>query len=298
MKSRTSLTAINLFLVLALAISVLTGCSGSKNKIDTSKPPVLPPQSTFVMDFNDFTQNGNPVTSSQLSPSLFVSQSPSSISDSNGVYLLGDRSNWLFAALNVGFWNLAGVFGLAVPAASIVESVKQTPVKQSDNSWVWTFSITVQGVTYTAELHGKYISSGIRWDMFITKDNEYTDFLWYYGECNSNGTQGYWVLKEKPSKPDDLLRIDWHRNTVDETGDIKYTNIVSGGSENGGYISFTVSKNEPYNRAYVIFNKGQNETTSIEWNSSTKAGRVKDSVSFKDTDWHYWDSNLKNTTAS
>jgi len=69
---------------------------------------------------------------------------------------LGDRSNWVFAALNVGFWNLAGFVGLAVPVAAFEGSIKQTPVKQPDGSWIWTYSITVQGVTYTAELHGKY----------------------------------------------------------------------------------------------------------------------------------------------
>jgi hypothetical protein len=196
--------------------------------------------------------------------------------------------------LNVGFWNLVGVLGLGVPVASFAESIKQTPVKQPDNSWVWTFSVTVQGITYTAELHGKYIDSGIRWDMFITRDNEYTDFLWYYGQCDMGGTQGYWVLKEKPSRPNDLLRIDWHRNPADETGDIKYTNISQGGAENGGYISFTVNNNEPYNRFYTIYNKGKNETTRIEWNSNTKAGRVQDTVFFNDNDWHCWDSNLKN----
>ena len=93
-----------------------------------------------------------------------------------------------------------GIFGLAIPVASFVESVKQTPVKQPDNSWVWTYSITVQGVTYTAELHGKYIDSGVRWDMYITRQDEYTDFLWYYGESDIDNTRGYWVLKGETSQ--------------------------------------------------------------------------------------------------
>ena len=48
---------------------------------------------------------------------------------------IGDRSNWSYAALNVGFWNIVGVVGLAVPVASFVESFKHSPVQQPDNSW-------------------------------------------------------------------------------------------------------------------------------------------------------------------
>jgi|WetSurMetagenome_2_1015567.scaffolds.fasta_scaffold124946_2 hypothetical protein len=282
--------------ILATVLTILaSGCAKTGNSVDKSQPPEIPSQSTFVMDFGDFMQSNQTsnLDRSALMVSLFQDSTPVVI----GTQALGDRSNWTFAALNVGFWNLVGVVGLAIPMASFVASINQTPVKQPDNSWVWTDSITVQGITYTAELHGKYISSGVRWDMYISKQNDFTDFLWYYGETNNNNTSGFWVLKEKPSKSVDLLRIDWHRNSADETGDIKYTNIQAGGADNGGYISFVVNKQAPYDRSYTIFNKSKNETTDIEWSVSTKAGRVKDSQHFGDSNWHYWDSSLKNTTS-
>lgn len=295
MRSRIWIIGAYIFLVLALFTLLSAGCAGGTNNAKISKPPQIPPQSTFVMDFSDFTQAKSLFNPNPTSSVLLVSMHQDAVSPFTTLNALGDRANWGFAALNVGFWNLVGFFGLAIPVASFVESVKQTPVKQPDNSWVWTYSITVQNITYTAELHGKYISSGVRWDMYITKQNEYTDFLWYYGESDLDNTRGYWILKEKPAKSNDLLRIDWHRNPTNETGDIKYTNVVPGGAENGGYISFTVSKEEPYNRLYTIFNKGKNETTYIEWNSTTKAGRVKDSVHFGDNNWHCWDASLKDT---
>ena len=65
--------------------------------------------------------------------------------------------------------------------------------------------------------------------------------------------------------------------------------------QNGGYISFIVSKDEPHNRSYTIFNKGRNETTYIEWHSTTKAGRVKNAVHFGDSNWH-WDASQKDAT--
>jgi hypothetical protein len=286
------LIVINLILAAILMI-VASGCANSgRSGVDKSQPPRIPPQSTFVMDFNDFIQAGQSsnIDRSALMVSLFQDSTPIV----TGSQAIGDRSNWTFAALNVGFWNLVGVVGLAIPVASFVASINQTPVKQPDNSWVWTYSITVQGITYTAELHGKYIGSGVRWDMYVSKQNDFIDFLWYYGESNNNSTAGFWVLKEKPSKPNDLLRIDWHRNPTNETGDIRYTNIQAGGADNGGYISFTATKNSPYDRSYTIYNKSKNETTDIEWSFAAKAGRVKDARHFNDSEWHYWDSSLKN----
>jgi hypothetical protein len=297
MKKQAFVLGVQIILILAFIALLTAGCSNGVNSPNKAEPPQVPPQSTFVMDFSDFIQGKTSFVPSQGSGVVFAGLLPGSIPTAVKLNALGDRTNWGFAALNVGFWNLVGFVGLAIPVAAFVESIQQTPVKQADNSWVWTYSITVQEVTYTAELHGKYIDSGVRWEMYITKQNEYTDFLWYYGESNSDNTQGYWILKEKPSKENDLLRIDWHRKPADETGDIKYSNIVPGGVEKGGYISFAVSQNEPYNRLYTIFNKGKNETTYIEWNKTSKDGRVKDSMHFGDDNWHYWDSNLKNMSS-
>lgn len=288
---------IQLFLAFILLLLISAGCNGNDttNTPDTTKPPSIPPKSTFVMDFSDFTDTNSSTMKIPLPPAYSVSLLQEYTTMNSEKNALGDHSNWTFAALNVGFWNIVGILGLAIPVASFVESVNQTPVKQPDGSWIWTYSLTVNGITYTAKLQGKYITSGVRWDMYVSKQGDFTDFLWYYGECDLAGTQGYWLLKEKPAKPDDLLRIDWNRNPVSGTGDIKYTNISPGGLENGGFISFIINTEEPYNRSYTIYNKGKMETTYIEWNSATKAGRVKDAVHFKDDAWYYWDADLKNT---
>ena len=292
--NRRFFVPIQIFLSLVLIALLGAGCARGNNQ-KTVEPPQIPPQSTFMMDFSDFLQSKSSFNSNQTAAFLIASLFPDRVSADTAPNALGDHTNWGFAALNVGFWNLVGFVGQAIPATAFVESIKQTPVKQPDGSWIWTYSITVEGIIYTAELHGKYIDSGVRWDMYVTKQNEYTDFLWYYGESDLGSTQGYWVLKDKPSNPNDLLRIDWHRDPANETGDIKYTNIVPGGAENGGYISFTVTQSQDLARSYVIYNKGKNETTYIEWNSTTKAGRVKDASHFGDSNWHCWDSALNNT---
>ena len=293
-KNRFLVIAARVLLITSLLALFCVACTEKTDKPGTSEAPLIPPQSTFVMDFSDFTQAQALSSLGRATGVLSVSLADEGGAAPAAVNALGDRSNYDFAAFNVGFWNLVGTFGLAIPVSSFTESLKQTPVRQPDGSWVWTYSVTVNLVTYTAELHGKYIDSGVRWDMYITRQDEYTDYLWYYGESDLANTQGFWVLKAEPAKGNDLLRIDWHRNPGKETGDIKYTNIVPGGPENGGYISFTVSADEPYNRSYTIFNKGKNQTTYIEWNETTKAGRVKDSAHFGDDGWRCWDSSLKN----
>ena len=67
------------------------------------------------------------------------------------------------------------------------------------------------------------------------------------------------------------------------TGDIKYTNIIPGGAENGGYIYYGTQTGD-MTRFYDIFNKGQDNLTEIEWNHTDYHGHVKDPNKFGDSD--------------
>lgn len=257
-------------------------------------PPELPPASTFIIDFDDFL-SPEP-SSSDLEGSeqswQYIAYSPQ-ISDlfADNRYAPDEQGNWGFAALNVGFWNIVLFVGLVVPVAAFIESFEHTPEQQPDYTWVWSYEVPVDDDLYTAELHGRFIDSGVRWEMYISKEGEYDNFQWYYGESNLPATEGFWILMKSHSDPTELLRIDWHRDITDGSSDIKYTNIVPGGPENGGYILYEVTTESPYDRSYEIYNKGKDNTTNIEWNSSTMEGRVKDSAHFGDDDWHCWDFN-------
>ena len=293
MKITKNKVIIHCLLILALFTSFVIGCRNSETHENPAAPPQIPPISSFVMDFADF----NPQDTVSLIPSStagavqqvgFISESGDSYSSAR--YAIGSRKNWGFAALNVGFWSVVVVVGLAIPVAAFVESFDHMPEQQPDYTWIWSYDVTVNDVVYTAELHGKYIDNGVRWDMYISKQNEYTDFQWYYGESDLPATEGFWVLKKNPSDPTDLLRIDWKRNLTEGTHDIKYTNIVPGGPENGGHIFHGVTTEEPYDLFYDIFNKGKDNYTYIEWNNTTKEGRVKDARHFNDSEWHCWDS--------
>jgi len=254
---------------------ILAGCSKETVNGPEEEPPILPPLESFKMEFSDFQSSGS-----------------MSKNASNQVIL--SKNNWGWAALNVGVWNTLITIGLAVPVGSFVATIDQDkePTQLEDGTWIWTVDYNILTVKHTASLHGKIVSTGVEWEMYISKENVYEDFLWYTGNSNFLGTEGSWTLNKDPNNPTPLLGIEWHRNSQEGTADIKYINIEPDGPENGGYISYEINQETPYNAFYDIYNKGQENHTEMEWNRTSKDGRVKDPKHFGDTDWHLWNSNL------
>jgi hypothetical protein len=257
--------------------------SGCTNVPGGGNPPEIPPASTLVMDFDDFTESGEP--------------KPSGIE----VRADGDpfmRQNWGWAVTHVAVWNTVITVGLAVPVIAFLESFNHEPERQEDGTWVWAYDVEVVGVPHHAELHAQTVDGDIHWAMFITKEGFYEDFNWFTGVSNLPATEGTWTLFREPDDPSPLIDIDWHRNPVEETADIKYTNVVPDGPENGGFIFYGVTQETPFDAFYEIFNKGQDNTTKIEWNRESKEGRVRDPRHFGDDEWRCWDDELKDVACS
>lgn len=269
----------NLLFLLGILLIVTTACKKSDTTEPEGNPPEVPPLSSFVMDFSDFASSD---TTNLTPPGIPT--------------ITGNLSyqNWWWSAVNVGVWNVILSVTLLVPKASFVAAFQHQPVQQPDGSWVWSYDFTAGGITHRAALHGSIDNDGTKWKMFITKQGAYDNFLWYSGEANLLLTEGFWLLNNKPSDQTPFLRIDWHRNLQDSTADIKYTNIVPGGAENGGYIFYGTTTDTTYDAFYDIYNKGKNNHTNIEWNRQSKAGRVKDPLHFGDSNWHCWDNQLQN----
>ncbi len=256
---------VHLSVVVVILALTITGCGGAG-------APTIPPLQTFLIPFENFENSGT----------------------GGLVALAGNQSNWNFAAWTVGVWSIIIRVGLAVPVAAFRASFHNIPLQLNDGSWLWSYSVNIVGSIYTAELHASFIPEGVRWTMNISKEGEYEDFTWYYGECDLPATQGFWILKQSPTNATNLLRIDWSRNISAGTHAIRYTNIVPGGPENGGYIDTQYTKGTPYDHIWDLYNKGNDNHTYIEWSSITKEGRVKDFKHFGDNDWHCWDGNRTN----
>ncbi len=246
------------------------GCKKDKQE----NPPELPPESSFVMDFSDFQDN-----------------------EEKSFDIFNDYSHYQRAVAHVVVWNLVISIHLAVPVATFTNSFNYTPVYQPDTeSWKWTYDVAVNNATYTANLYGKIFDTYVRWDMYVSKTGigSFTDFHWYFGESNLNNTGGEWTLHKNPTEPTPFVGIVWNRNIEEQVFDITYTNIVPGGPENGGYISYGVTNDEDYNAFYNIYNKGQDNLVEIKWNRTSKDGRIKDPAFFGDSDFYCWDSTFLN----
>jgi hypothetical protein len=265
-------TLASALLVLLIPLLGIGACGNA------SEAPTIPPVETFVIPFGDFQGTGV----------------------DSVVSFASNQSNWNFAAFSVGVWSALITVGLAVPVAAFKASFGNTPLQQDNGSWIWSYSVDVGGSIYTAKLHAQFatdvLPAGVHWSMNISKEGQYEDFLWYYGESSLPLSQGFWILRQSPTAPTDLLQIDWSRNISAATYAVRYTNIVPAGPENGGYIDTQYNGGAPYDYIWDIYNKGLDNHTYIQWSKTTGEGRVKGFNHFGDNDWHCWDNARANIT--
>ena len=236
-------------------------------------PPEMPPVSSLI-DFNEFPLSG----------------SLGKISENSNFDEIATKANWGWASFNVIVWQTIVTTGMAIPVAAFAESFNHEAERQEDGRWLWTYDFTpFTGIKYTASLYADVSTTSVTWEMYISKEDEYTDFLWYTGESDLLATSGTWVIYAEPANPTEWIGIEWNRNPSENTADVKYTNIKPDDDENGGYIFFGITADEQYNAFYEIFNKGEDNLISVRWNRTSKAGSVMDTLHFGDSDWHCWD---------
>jgi len=265
-----------LAVALTMALPLQTGCTGPTNPDPNNMPPDIPPMGTFVIDFGDFQGGGGGANSARVAQSI-------------------PGGDWLFAAANVGIWNTILTITLAVPVAAFVESFNHEPTLQNDGSWAWSYDVLVGVMLYSARLEGRITGANVEWKMFLSKSGEFTDVLWFTGESNLVTTSGNWILNRDPDNLEPFIRIDWTVDADDEIGDVRYTNIVPDSQDNGAFIFAGSTTDAEFDVFYEIFNANANNTTFIEWNRDSKAGRVMDEGQYSDTEWHCWDEMLQNT---
>jgi hypothetical protein len=258
--------------IIFLISLLLPSCDKEKDET----PPLLPPESSMVIDFSDFHQN----TKSDPGALSVVEQEATAW-------------NWLNAAAHVTIWNTIITVGLAVPVAAFTESFNHKGVYLGDKEWAWTYDVTTPNAVYTAALHGTIQYTTVLWEMFVSRAGDFEDFLWYYGEVNFARTEGYWIMNENPANQNELLQIDWTRLPEADVAEIKYTNIRPGGNEYGGYIQYGILADGSYNRFYDIYVASTQRLVNIKWNIETNEGRIRDPYLYLDENWRCWDENLQ-----
>lgn len=258
-------------------IGLIISCEDDKATNPQNQAPVIPPQSSMIINFEEFPDTGS--------------------IEKIEIQKLSIR-NWSWAAGNVAYWNSLLTLTLAVPVAAFKEAFNHQAVLQSDGSWLWQYNVIVNDLLFTAKLFGKTVSEGVEWKMLLSKSGEYSDFEWFTGFSNLPATEGNWTLNKDPNSPSSFLSIEWKRNIEEGTADVKYTLLSPALPQNGSFIFYGKTNEVPLNRFYKIFKAELNNMIEIKWNYESYFGRVKDSVYFEDTNWHCWDVKLDDTNCT
>lgn len=257
-----------------LAILILGMAFFSCNKEETlSTAPELPPVETMFIDFSQF----DATKSAEFT-----------------------KTNWLYSATTVAFWNVILGNTLVVPVAAFHSAIEHEPVQVDNQTWQWQYNVDGFASNYSARLTGKLQSNQIKWEMYITKTgvNPFDEFLWFEGTSNLNGNSGQWILNHSAEFPAKLLQIDWLKDD-ENVGQITYTYVREKNDQNqtdvynGSTLTYGLQEGEfdAYVNAYIYNQQQINFTTTyIEWSRITFNGRVKAEHMYSDTEWHCWDS--------
>jgi hypothetical protein len=263
----------SLALIIIIAAGSYIGC-----KKDKGVAPELPPLESMTIDFSNFAS---------------LTKSGDQINSTKGT----ETSNWEFAAFVSGVWRLLLTTELAIPIASFKIAVDQDPSFLSTKTWQWSFNVSAGGDTYKARLTGQIETSDVLWTMYITKEgtNGYPEFVWFEGTSKLDGTGGQWTLNKSSASPEPMLQIDWTK-TGSTVGNIKYTYVKTGESFTGSYIEYGLTSatlNAFYNVHFYNNNALKFSDVNVEWNTTTKNGRVK-CTDYLLGEWYCWDSNKIN----
>jgi hypothetical protein len=265
---------VSLLIISTILLTQFTAC-----KKDKGDPPVLPPSGSMTIDFSNF-ESGK--------------KGDVAISIPKGT----QTSNWEFAASAALLWNAIIYSSLAVPVYSFQAAVSQQAVYIGDLTWQWTADATVLTKTYTARLTGQITQSNVVWKMYISLAGTggYTDFLWFEGTSELDGSSGQWILYESQVNPVEIVRIDW---TVasENIASVKYTFTKTGSAFANSSIEYGLTTNT-LNAYYTIYYyNAQYEqffNMDVLWSTTLHNGKVKCLNFFGTTDYYCWDGNYLN----
>ncbi len=249
----------------ALLISMLTFYSCKK---DTIPPiPVLPPESSFSIDYSDYEST-----------------------DKSAMLI----ENWLYSSMNVGFFSTISSATLFVPSVAFNASFNQEPTYIGDQTWQWNYEFPAIGSTYYATLNGITLKKQkVKWEMYIDKVGKdgFSDFLWFEGTA-TDSTKAEWTVYENHSNPTVNLLLDWESSPDHKTFELKHTIVTPNDDDLNSYIISGKNPKLELDRYFRIYRSIGDKYIDIEWNSANNNGKVKSPDYYKDENWHCWNEKL------
>jgi len=256
---------LTLTFIVFLAAILTSGCKKKKGD-----PPALPSQETMIIDFSNFSTS---------------KKSAVYLSDLKGT----NDSHWEYAATVAGVWKLIINTTLAIPVGAFKIAVDQDPVYLEEKTWQWSYNVTIASVSYKAKLIGKIGDTEVTWKMYVTKEGDFTDFLWFEGSSKIDGTSGQWIINQSSQAPTALLQIDWTKTTT-SIGSVTYK-YVKNDSFLNSYIKYGLraAALDAYFEVHYKKDDVNFSDVDIEWNTTSDNGRVQ-SEDYLEGLWYCWDS--------
>ncbi|MCB2220674.1 MAG: hypothetical protein KQI35_09780 [Bacteroidetes bacterium] len=270
-KINCTMAAKKLLPAIMVAMFLFSGCEKA-DMPDPDPAPDLPPEFSMLMNFSDFSNVDTTGHSSSL-----------------------NFQNWDAAASYVFEWKNSLDDVLTVPTTSFMRAFKSKPHFDNEfNAWAWEFEFTSDGKKYGADLRGIIVPDGIQWEMYVSLEGLFTDYLWYSGFSDKDNTKGNWVLNTGPEDPGTFLLVNWTRNAINGNYTIKYTNISSGNPQSGSYILYE-KRSELMDASYTIYSSSTIHFVKIHWSHANIYGQITDARVFEDELWHCWDETRQDT---
>lgn len=277
----------NLVWILALLFSVSVMQSCQKDEI--TEPPVevdapeLPKLAMFTMPTSEFD------------PALVDT---SGLNKNPNRFLTDTYFNWFHAAINLVVWHTVVALNTAAPIAAFQAAFYVQPVFIGNLTFEWAYDYTAPvelgGHTYNVSLTGQWNPDfqEVYWEMHLSQEGGYTDFLWYTGTTSVDNNTSQFSLNHQPYNPQNFIQLDYQGDESTGEEHLRFTNIIPSSLDFGDYIEYHKVPGAPLDRGFNVLADPGN-LLEIQWHETTKEGRVRHEQRFGDTDWHCWDGELK-----
>lgn len=254
---------INKLIIIVFIFFLFDACE-PKEKI----PPVIPSVESLNFDFSYFEEN-----------------------NTTGTY-------YSYAAEQISAWKALLTDSIDIQNSSLKETSYNDFIFQKDETWLMNFDFIVENIKFTANFFGIIEHDTTLFKTFLYSDAADTTLVFLDGKFYDDSKTGHWILN-KPGFDEDtvfteikFMSVDWYVDSLDQK-EIKFTDNQIGLS-NLNYILYKDSTDGQFNAYVNIYVSGNDNYSIIEWNKSTKEGRVKDFLHFNDENWHCWDNNYLN----
>lgn len=248
-----------------LTIFFIIGCSFFKK--NPTNAPSLPDKSTFTLNIKAIDSTVVPKTE-----------------DTN-------YRNWYIAFLNYKQWKNFITTNLYLPLYAINSCYNVVPTFFADKIWVRQVDFADSTNTYAFSLFSTYnVNSSVNLEMQMKINNSSVPITIISGYEDYDSESGYWIFNKYISNSLPYLRIDW--NYAYSFNSLIFTNLSSNSDFMSSKLtvkSYSSSINDYlYNLSLDFYNSKTMYTTNVQLDTLSYSGRIRDSLVYGDTLWHYW----------